>query len=225
MPSVTKMTQTHDGKPLRRKWERLTGVPNDIVIKTYQEEYRKREDAVSVDELRADQAQLKLFRELLGPGYEKAPLGLLGKQLESIRKMGGVRLGTGKAGPSKGYKERVKRLLAPILAEAGLDEDGVKWCLGQLDEADRNGLTPSQVRILRVLAKNPGGLNRVQIAEKAELSTSMISNLGTVPLEGDAVNKYSLVAQGLVRVRVEDQGGRDAYVYSITKKGKTAISS
>lgn len=224
MPAIgkTKVTEAHDGTPLRRKWERLTGVPNEVLVRVYQEEYRKRDDAVSVDELRADQRQLQLFRGLLGSGYEKAPLGLLGKQLESIRKMGGVRLGTGRVGPSKGYKERVKRLLEPILVETGLTADKVRWCLSQLDEADRDGLTPSQVRILHALVKNPSGLTRVQIAEKAELSTSMISNLGTVPGE-EGASKYTLVAQGLVRVRVEDQGGRDVHVYSATKKGKVLL--
>lgn len=208
--------------PLKKKWEVKTGVPDGVVTSTYLDKYRKKPGALSVDELRGSKEAMSEFAKELPEEFHAVDTDLLGKQLESLRKTGAIKLGTGRVGPSKGYKEKTAALLKNVLSESGIPAEKQQWILDQVEQSNKEGLTPSQVKILQCLVDEEDGLTRVEIAKKAELSPNMTTTLGRSDgnNEGDG---HSLSGLGYVKAMVENEGRRTILRYSITGKGKKAI--
>lgn len=82
-----------------------------------------------------------------------------------------------------------------------------------------NGLTPTQVRILKLLATDAEGMSRPYLEERLEM-TLMIDVIGPVDPAKKGNYPDSLVGRGLVKVRAEaGEGNETVYVFVATAKG------
>lgn len=84
-----------------------------------------------------------------------------------------------------------------------------------------------QVRILKALARNPRGLSRSEIADKAKVSPSMTANLGPVTGKPDETDEHygKRCLLGLKMVKAEYGNDETTIAYTITDKGRKALES
>ena len=95
--------------------------------------------------------------------------------------------------------------------------------------AFQTSLRVPQVRILKALKRNPRGLTRSQIAEKAKVSPSMTANLGPVDTDqasrvDDHYGKKCLIGRKMVKAECADDESNQI-VYKITAKGVAFLES
>lgn len=94
--------------------------------------------------------------------------------------------------------------------------------------AKKGGLRKPQVRILRAVLKNPKGLTRSQIAEKAPVDVATcVEYVGSsdpaIRKANDVKHFPSLISLGFVKAEQHDVKGKDVVIYTITEKGKEGL--
>lgn len=95
---------------------------------------------------------------------------------------------------------------------------------------EKTGLNVPQVHILKALSRASDGLSRPEITEKTKVAMALTDHLG--PVFTDEVAKVEertgfrcLLGMKLVSVSMEDRGGRDTAVYSITAAGRKKVEA
>lgn len=110
---------------LKNKHERITKVPDEVVVNVFMTRYIHLKDRMSPDRLANDPQEKERFRHLLSrvdSVYAGVPLLELGAQIIDLRKKGKISLRTNRKGPAIGYKElKFLDCLKSVMSDQGFD--------------------------------------------------------------------------------------------------------
>lgn len=85
-------------------------------------------------------------------------------------------------------------------------------------------LTPTQIKVLKILSKRKSGLTGAELAEKAEMHPTMVGSCvgyRKQEINDRPVHAGNLVNRGLVKILIPEEGQR-GFRYQITAEGRKA---